>query len=122
LGLRFDEWHHYEIEVGAATVTARAVVAGIRQEWSCPAPADVVTLHLECVPPTGTKLLDFLTGDVVVLSVSSSPDAEKIELARVDGRYLSQETAASFTGRVIGLYAVNGEVSFSDFRYRGIES
>jgi xylan 1,4-beta-xylosidase len=40
----------------------------------------------------------------------------------VDGRYLSQETAASFTGRVIGLYAVNGEVNFSDFRYRGIES
>jgi xylan 1,4-beta-xylosidase len=122
LGLRFDEWHHYEIEVGAGTVTARAVVAGIRQEWSCPAPADVVTLHLECVPPTGTQLLDFLTGDVVVLSVSSSSSAERIELGRVDGRYLSQETAASFTGRVIGLYAVNGEVSFSDFRYRGIES
>ena len=73
LGVRFDELHHYEIEVGAGTVTARAVVAGIRQEWSCPAPADVVTLHLDCVPPTGTQLLDFLTGDVVVLGVSSSP-------------------------------------------------
>ena len=28
LVVRFDEWHHYEIEVGSGTVTARAVVGG----------------------------------------------------------------------------------------------
>jgi beta-xylosidase len=119
LAVRFDELHHYEIEVGAGTITARGTVAGIRQEWASPAPADVVTLHLECVPPTGTRLLDVLTSDIVVLSVSA---AGKRELARLDGRYLSQETAASFTGRVLGLYAVSGDVAFSDFRYEGIES
>ena len=37
----------------------------------------------------------------------------------MDGRYLSQETAASFTGRVVGLYAVDGDVAFSEFRYHG---
>ena len=42
-------------------------------------------------------------------------------LARVDGRYLSQETAASFTGRVIGVYAVRGSVTFSRYRYVGWE-
>jgi len=62
-----------------------------------------------------------LTNDIVVLSVSGGGADERIELARVDGRYLSQETAASFTGRVIGLYAVNGSVSFSNFRYRGVD-
>jgi xylan 1,4-beta-xylosidase len=121
LAVRFDELHHYEIEVGGGTVVARGVVAGIRQEWTCPAPAEVVTLHLECVPPSGSSMLDVLTSDIVVLSVSAA-DVDTREVARLDGRYLSQETAASFTGRVLGLYAVSGELTFSDVRYEGIES
>ena len=121
LAVRFDELHHYEIEVGGGTVTARGTVAGLRQEWTLPAPSDAVTLHLECIPPPGSTLLDMLTSDLVVLSVSVA-GADKRELARLDGRYLSQETAASFTGRVLGLYAVHGDVAFSDFRYEGIES
>jgi xylan 1,4-beta-xylosidase len=121
LAVRFDERHHYEIEVGDGTVVARATVAGIRQEWSCPAPADVVTLHLDCVPPSGPQLLDMLTSDIVVLSVAAA-GSDRREMARLDGRYLSQETAASFTGRVLGLYAVRGEVTFSDFRYDGVET
>ena len=52
-------------------------------------------------------------------SAAGSP--ERTEVARVDGRYLSQETAASFTGRVLGLYAVQGKVAFSEFRYHGAE-
>jgi xylan 1,4-beta-xylosidase len=123
LCVRFDELHHYDIEVGAGTVTARGAVAGIRQEWSCPAPSGMVTLHLECAPPPGSDFLSRLTCDVVVLSVSGSgASGQKRELARLDGRYLAHETAAPFTGRVIGLYAVNGQVAFSDFRYDGIES
>ena len=121
LGLRFDELHHYEIEVGGGQVTARAAVAGIRQEWTAPVPAGPATLYLDCVPPTGTSILDLLPNDIVVLSVSGGGMDEPVELARVDGRYLSQETAASFTGRVLGLYAVNGSVSFSRFRYRGTD-
>jgi xylan 1,4-beta-xylosidase len=108
-------------ETFITTVTARGAVASIRQEWSCAAPSGVVTLHLECVPPTGSRLLDILASDIVVLSISG-PSGEKQEVARLDGRYLSQETAASFTGRVIGLYTVDGEVGFSDFRYDGVES
>jgi xylan 1,4-beta-xylosidase len=123
LCVRFDEWHHFEIEVAGGTVTARGAVARIRHERSCPAPSPAVTLDLECVRPTGSTLLPMLTSDIVVLSVSGGdPGAEKLELARLEGRYLSQETAASFTGRVIGLYAVSGEVTFSDFQYEGVES
>jgi xylan 1,4-beta-xylosidase len=75
----------------------------------------------DITPPTGSSLLDMLTSGIVVLSVSG-PGADKRELARLDGRYLSQETAASFTGRVIGLYAVRSEVVFADFRHDGVES
>ena len=113
LAVRFDELHHYEIEVGGGLVTVRAAVAGIRQEWTAPAPSEVVTLHLDCEPPTGPKLLDWLTSDIIVLGVSDSGGDGRVDIARVDGRYLSQETAASFTGRVIGVYAVRGTVTFS---------
>jgi len=124
LGVRYDEDHHYEIEVGTGVVTARACVAGIRQEWTVPlAPEHVVdgavTLGLDTVPPVALSMLSGLTSDLVVLSVGAG--ADRVELARVDGRYLSQETAASFTGRVLCLFAVTGEVSFAGFRYTGTE-
>ena len=122
LGVRYDEEHHYEIEVGGGVVTARASVAGIRQEWTLPLTPDLsvdgaVTLGLDTVPPDATSMLSGLTSDLVVLSVGTG--SARVELARVDGRYLSQETAASFTGRVLCLYAVTGEVSFAGFRYTG---
>ncbi|WP_051172328.1 glycoside hydrolase family 43 protein [Microbacterium indicum] len=41
--------------------------------------------------------------------------------AGTGGRSLSAETAASFTGRVIGLYAASGTVSFDGFRTVGRE-
>jgi xylan 1,4-beta-xylosidase len=125
LGVRYDELHHYEIEVSGRTITARAAVAGIRQEWSVEiapesrsSPASPVTLQLDFVESTGAGMLPNLTSDTVVLSATTS-DGEHHELARVDGRYLSQETAASFTGRVLGPYATRGEVAFVDFRYAG---
>ena len=62
-----------------------------------------------------------LPSDHVVLGFTDPSTGTRTDLARVDGRYLSQETAASFTGRVIGLYAVTGTVSFTDFRYAGRE-
>ncbi|NKF34646.1 hypothetical protein HER21_50415, partial [Pseudomonas sp. BGM005] len=40
-----------------------------------------------------------------------STDGARHELATVDGRFLSSETAESFTGRVIGAYAVSGDVA-----------
>ena len=123
LTVRFDELHHYEIEVSSGTITARAVIASIRQEWSVPAPTGPVTLHLDTEPVTrGESMLDWLTCDHVVLGYTDPATDDRIDVARVDGRYLSQETAASFTGRVLGLYAVTGEVRFSAFRYAGSEA
>lgn len=60
-----------------------------------------------------------MTSDFVRLRARSGE--QEATLAEVDGRYLSAETAASFTGRVIGLYATSGSPEFSWFRYRGSE-
>ena len=71
------------------------------------------------MPATGSTLLELLTSDHIRLGVTDPATGERTDLAEVDGRYLSQETAASFTGRVVGLYAVAGDVAFSEFRYHG---
>jgi hypothetical protein len=43
-------------------------------------------------------------------------------LAEFDGRYWSFEVAKSFTGRVLGVFAADGTVTFTDLRYRGTDS
>lgn len=43
-------------------------------------------------------------------------------LAEVDGRYLSNETAGSFTGRVFGVYATSGTVLVDRITYEGDNS
>lgn len=42
-----------------------------------------------------------------------------MELAAVDGRYLTSDVTSSFTGRVTGMYAAVGSVSFEGFVYEG---
>jgi beta-xylosidase len=46
----------------------------------------------------------------------------EVVLAEFDGRYWSFEVANSFTGRVFGLYATEGTVSFADLRYSGTDA
>ena len=56
-------------------------------------------------------------------TASSSPRPEAtsdcILVAELDGRFWSAETAASFTGRVIGPFAESGVVRFRDYAYQG---
>ncbi|MBT0773192.1 family 43 glycosylhydrolase [Kineosporia sp. J2-2] len=125
LAVRYDEEHHYEIEARAegagVVVTARAKVPGLRQEWTGTLPAGPVTLHLDAVRPQPAGFsAEMMTSDHVVLRAEAG--GQTLDLARVDGRYLSAETAASFTGRVIGLYAVEGTVTFTGYQASGSES
>ena len=118
LGVRYDEETHYEIEAievdGSNHVTARAAIPGLRQEWTGTLPAGPVTFHLDSAPATGAGFgPEMMTSDFVSLWASAA--GREIRLASVDGRYLSAETAASFTGRVIGLYASEGTVTFAGY-------
>ncbi len=40
-------------------------------------------------------------------------------LTELDGRYWAYETTESFTGRVLGLYAIDGTVAFTEVTYEG---
>ncbi|MGH3644554.1 MAG: family 43 glycosylhydrolase, partial [Mycobacterium sp.] len=108
-------WFAVEAEAsdGAVRVRAVAALAGISQSWEHEFPGAEVTLTMEFsvaapyrpgdgLPPTG--------GDRIRLTASDGGDS--VTLAELDGRYWSFETSESFTGRVIGLYATRGAVTF----------
>ena len=108
LAVRYDERFHVEVEAGAGSVTARAVIGGLRQEWTHPFAGGALDLHIDSRKPAGFGMVS--TSDIFELAATI--DGVRIPLAEVDGRFLSSETTESFTGRVIGLYAASGDVSF----------
>jgi hypothetical protein len=71
---------------------------------------------MEMTPPPAGFSSAAMGGDRIRLLAAGTLVAE------LDGRYWTAETCASFTGRVIGLYASQGTVRFADFRYRGTDS
>ncbi|MFI6622543.1 glycoside hydrolase family 43 protein [Streptomyces sp. NPDC050528] len=113
LSVRIDEAHRYDIEVagGAATVFAR--IGPVRQR--------IADQALEPGPVTLTVAIT-ATGaatrgpDTLTFSVEGPEGA--VELAELDGRYLSTQVAGGFTGRVIGMYATEGEAAFDWFDYQ----
>jgi hypothetical protein len=109
LAVRYDERFHLEVEAGGGTVTARVVVADLVQEWTAPLDASVVDLHLDSRKPDPSGGFP-RTSDLFHLGFTPA-GGERVDLARVDGRFLSSEVAESFTGRVIGVYAVEGDVA-----------
>jgi xylan 1,4-beta-xylosidase len=109
LAVRYDERFHVEVEAGGGAVTGRAVIGGLRQEWTRAFEGDVLDLHIESRKPADAG--GFVsTSDV--FHIAATIDGQRIELGELDGRFLSSETTESFTGRVIGLYAATGEVAF----------
>jgi beta-xylosidase len=113
LAVRYDEDHWIALEARGTIVTARAQVAGLAQAWQTTVPIGDVELRMEMTPPPAGFGSAATGGDRIRLLAGGTLIAE------LDGRYWTAETCASFTGRVIGLYASQGTVSFADFRYRG---
>jgi len=72
-----------------------------------PSPEGLAVLRIEAVDPAGVGLLGSAVGpDEIVLSAEI--DGAVHELGRLDGRYLSTEVAGGFTGRVLGVGAIDG--------------
>jgi xylan 1,4-beta-xylosidase len=116
LAARYDEDHWFALEARGPVVTARAHLAGLEQTWQATVPAGEVELRLEMSPPPAGLSPAALGGDRIRLLAGGRL------LAELDGRYWTAETCASFTGRVIGLYAREGTVRFADFRYHGSDA
>jgi hypothetical protein len=100
-------------------VRGRLRLGTIEQTWSGTLPAGPVVLTLDDVPVPGTFGVVPQSSDRITLRASAA--GEEVLLGEVDGRYLSAEAAASFTGRIYGLYAAEGTVAFRDLEYTGSE-
>jgi xylan 1,4-beta-xylosidase len=128
--LRVDPQHEYGVSVCDGRVTALSQVGAVR--------AAIVERDVDNVSD-GTGVPSAVAEDhtTVYVSVvgaasgSGAPDTivmgyltggERVELARLDGRYLSTEVAGGFTGRFFGITACSGRPAFSRFRYRGSDS
>lgn len=115
LACRSDEQHWFGLELRGWTVTAIAHLAGVVQRWETSVTADETELRIETGVPEGLDALN-VGADRIRLF------ADDVLLAELDGRYWSAEVAAPFSGRVVGLYATEGSVAFSRFRYVGSDA
>jgi beta-xylosidase len=113
LAARYDENHWFCLEARGTVVTARARLDGLSQTWQAAVPAGEVELRMEMSPPPAGFTPAAMGGDRIRLMAAGTLITE------LDGRYWTAETCASFTGRVIGMYASQGTVRFAGFRYQG---
>jgi beta-xylosidase len=119
LTMRYDEAAHYDIEVSGTQVIARAVLSHATQEVAVAAPAaESVTLFMKLDRPVGNDFPSLQTSDIIRLGFFDSHGNEVI-VASYDGRYLSAEVTCSFTGRVIGVYSIDGSLELSRYEEVG---
>ena len=71
-------------------------------------------------PPAVGFSAEALGGDRVRLVASAG--GEDVLLTELDGRFWTAEVTASFTGRVVGLFATEGTVTFTRFRAEGTDA
>lgn len=119
LTMRYDEAAHYDIEISGKQIIARAVLSYATQEIAVAAPeTEVVNLFMKLDRPEGTNFPALQTSDIVRLGFIDSTGNEVI-VASFDGRYLSAEVTCSFTGRVIGVYSIDGSLELSHYEEVG---
>ena len=97
------------------TVTARAALAGFTHEWRAKLPSGDVVLSIRSRASSSELGRLEVGGDriqLVAASVARSGRRRSCS-TELDGRYWAYETTESFTGRVLGLYAIDGTVAFS---------
>jgi beta-xylosidase len=116
LSVRYDEQSHYDIEYSQGKIVARSAIAHLTHEvvveFELPVHSEV-ELYMEMTPP-GPTFFEGLTSDLVHLGYLDKLGT-KHEVAVFDGRYLSAEVTSSFTGRVIGFYVIEGQITVKEF-------
>jgi xylan 1,4-beta-xylosidase len=117
LRLRLDDRHYYDVEVANGGVHARAVIGPVSQTLaSQPLPAGEVVLRIKTRRNTSPGIAESQP-DRVTLGFEAG--GEPVELASIDGRYLSTEVAGGFTGRVVGPYVGDGRLLVGWVEYVG---
>ena len=112
LAVVYDEQGHYRVGVDATSVFASVLIGPIHKELArVPHPGGSLKLHL--------RMVDDMAGPDAVVFGYDDAAGEFVQLAQMNGRYLSSEVVGGFLGRIIGPYVVGGEASFDSFRYAG---
>ena len=108
--VRLDGNHWYGVETSGSTVQAVAQIGPVTQVLATrEAAGPEVTLTISVRPPTPAPGWPPRQSDVVSLD----------GLVELDGRYVATEVAGGFTGRMLGIQALNGAVSVRSFVYDG---
>lgn len=116
LQVHMDTRNWAEIALDDTHVTVRLSVVGLDTELvAVEMPAKVSSLVVEAVPWPPSQHLN-AGPDQLAFSVRS--DVGVHEIARIDGRLLSTEVTAGFTGRIIGIRALNEHAILTQFAYR----
>jgi xylan 1,4-beta-xylosidase len=117
LRLRLDDHHYYDVEIANGGVQARAVIGPVSQTLGSHAlPVGDVVLRIG-TRRNASPSIAASEPDRVTLGFES--DGEPVELASIDGRYLSTEVAGGFTGRVVGPYVTDGSLLVDWVEYAG---
>ncbi|WP_206792844.1 glycoside hydrolase family 43 protein [Amycolatopsis sp. MtRt-6] len=115
--VRIDDRHWYGLTADGATVTATVAIGPVVQAVTTVAAGPVVALRIRALePPLSGPFHEAAEPDLVELSVLRDDDRAEV-LGTFDGRYLSTEVAAGFTGRMIGVEVRGGSVVLREFRY-----
>ena len=114
LSVRYNEAFHYDIELQPGRVVARFAVNTVVHEVVSEV-ADVSTLYIDFKDRPGGFSIGGNAPDYIELGYQDSKN-HRVEVATFDGRFLSQETNSSFTGRVLALYSVSGETRFLNYK------
>lgn len=108
-----DESSHYDVALSGDSVIARARIGPLQSVVGrAPRPPGPVVLVIATTDATNGG------PDEVRLAFEDGA-GELHALAELDGRYLSTEAASGFTGRMIGMYAVDCDAAFDWFDYQG---
>jgi hypothetical protein len=115
--VRIDDRHWYGLTADGETVTATLAIGPAVRTVSAVAAGSVVSLRIRALrPPASGPFREVTEPDLVELSVLREDGSAEI-LGAFDGRYLSTEVAAGFTGRMIGVRVLEGTASLREFRY-----
>jgi xylan 1,4-beta-xylosidase len=121
--LRYDEAAHYDLELRDGQLVARFNVSSIVHEVvaagfdvdSARQLSGFVRLFMEFKPAGQAFSVEGQSSDFISLGWVD-PNGQKHEVANFDGRFLSNEATASFTGRVVGVYCVTGQVKLHEYQ------
>lgn len=116
LRLRMDDDRFAEVRAADGRITTEFRLGDLLQvlEHAPVQESGVVELVIRTVPAQGVII--HLGPDVVELGIRRGGEIDI--LARVDGRHLSSEVAGGFTGRVVGVKHIGGDVGLHAFEYR----